>query len=71
MEARRPENITWFERLFLGSLLIGVIQAILTWQDSTREMSPATVLTIQGFSFALVITLTLLVSRRRSNVARQ
>jgi hypothetical protein len=66
----RPESIVWFERLYLGSLLIGLVQAVVEWEDSIREVPPAVVLAIDAFVFGLGITLTLLVSRKRSNVAK-
>ncbi len=70
----RPQSITLFERIIFGTLILGVIQSYLGWDRlvalaATAEANPvAFVLATQIFIFALVGTLTLLVSRRRSKV---
>ena len=66
----RPDSIIWFERLFLATLLIGLVHSAATWNESVAIASPAFVLAVQAFSIAVVLTLTLLVSRKRSNVAK-
>jgi len=74
-DAMRPSSIIWFERIIFATLVLGVLQSFLSWDQATAlvaniERSPtAVVLIVQGFSFLIVATLTLLVSRRRSKVA--
>jgi len=71
----RPQSITLFERIIFGTLILGAIQSYLGWDRlvalaATAEANPvAFILTTQIFIFALIGTLTLLVSRRRSKVA--
>jgi hypothetical protein len=66
----RPQAVIWFERLNLATIALGAVQSWLAW-DSIRQLgqSIAFILTIQILVAALVIGLTLLISRRRSKVA--
>ncbi len=70
MRRVRPASIVWFERLYLGSLLIGVVQSVIGWKDAIALASPAFLLTVQAVVFAFLVGLILLVSRERSNVAK-
>ena len=70
----RPQAIVYFERINLGTLVLGVLQSWLSWDRLVQMItstggSVATILITQGFSFALIIALTLFISRRRSKVA--
>ena len=70
----RPQAIVYFERISLGTLVLGVLQSWLSWDRLVQMItstggSVATILITQGFSFALIIALTLFISRRRSKVA--
>jgi hypothetical protein len=65
----RPKSIIYFERVFLGTLALGVLQSFLAWKDLMRISTPANAIFIQVFTFAILTTLTLFVSRRRSKIA--
>jgi hypothetical protein len=71
----RPLSILYFERLIFGTLFLGVIQSYLSWDRSIAAAAaignnPVVFMatTLIG-TFAIMATLTLLVSRRRSKVA--
>jgi hypothetical protein len=66
----RPKPVVAFEAMNLTTLAVGVVHSIFVWDESVAIASPAFVITIQAFSIGLVLMLTLLVSRRRSNVAK-
>ena len=72
----RPKTIVYFERLIFGTLLLGVLQSYLGWDraiavaaTAERDWAVAFTLTVLIFTFVLIGTLTLLVSRRRSRIA--
>lgn len=72
----RPKTIVYFERIIFGTLLIGVLETYLTWDQVIaraatldRNTAVAFILTVVIFTFVLIGTLTLLVSRRRSKIA--
>jgi len=80
---RRPQPIVYFERIFFATLLLGVLQAYLTWDITTTAVARASpnphgilhimgvwfIVTTQAFAYAVTILLILLVSRRRSKIA--
>jgi len=59
----------YFEALYLASLAIGLVQSYLGWDELVGMASPAFILSVQLFTFGLIMGLTLFVSRRRSRVA--
>jgi hypothetical protein len=64
----RPRPIATFERLYLLTLIIGVMHAGVRW--SLSATAPAgTVVAIQLLTFCVTLLLVLLVARRRSRVA--
>jgi hypothetical protein len=72
----RPKSIVYFERIIFGTLLLGVLQSYLGWDQAIaqaetldRNKAVAITLIILIFTFVLIGTLTLLVSRRRSRIA--
>ena len=72
----RPKSIVYFERIIFGTLLLGVLQSYLGWDQAIvqaetldRNKAVAITLIILIFTFVLIGTLTLLVSRRRSKIA--
>jgi hypothetical protein len=65
----RPKSIVYFEALYLASLAIGLVQSYLGWDELAGIASPAFILSVQLFTFGLIIALTLFVSRRRIKVA--
>jgi hypothetical protein len=67
----RPASITWFERLYVGSLAITLGMIAMLWESvRTGMISPATLLLGLAFSIILPLVLIFLVSRRRSVVAK-
>jgi hypothetical protein len=67
----RPVGIVGFERLFILSLLIGIVQCVLGWNDAVVVIgSAAVVLTIEILIGILALLLVFFISRRRSNVAK-
>jgi hypothetical protein len=74
--AARPKTIVCFEWIIFGTLLVGVLQTYLTWdqviaQAATLDHNTAVafILAVIIFAYVLIGTLTLLVSRRRSKIA--
>jgi hypothetical protein len=71
----RPKTIVYFERIIFGTLLLVALEWYLFWNRIIPDENPAdnsltaTLIAVQIFKFALIATLTLLVSRRRSKVA--
>lgn len=71
----RPKSITRFEQLYLLSLVIGLGLTILSWDASvamTRQAGggPGLLVAVQGLTFAILLTLVLLISRRASVIAK-
>lgn len=75
----RPHSIIWFERIFLGSLLLGLVNSVLTWSTLTDQISATPGASMLGSNFligtmavGIVINLLLwyFIARRGSNVAR-
>lgn len=66
----RPRNIAFFECLILASLALGVVQSYFEWPNFTQQTSAGYVPFTQLLVFAVMLTLTLLISRRRSNIAK-
>lgn len=68
---RRPAEIVWFERLMLVTLALGLLHGVLLVPTSRFGVGPALALIVPSIVvFALFVSLTLLVSRRRSSVAK-
>ena len=71
----RPKPIVYFEWLYLATLLMGVVQSYLNWDRLLVVMAKVSsnpsfiILVTQVLTFALIITLVLIISRRRSKVA--
>lgn len=65
----RPASITYFERLILLSVALGVVQMAISWPETSRMASPGFTAFVSLVTFAVVIGLALLVSRARSKVA--
>jgi hypothetical protein len=75
----RPNSIIWFERLYLGSTLLGLINSALNWSRLTEQVAstPGAGMLPGGFLigsmiFGIVINLLLwyFIARRGANVAR-
>ena len=66
----RPASIVWFERLYLGSLVMGLVDDFVYWDGSFAIVYARRFLPLQCFKFGLLVLLCLLVSRRRSNAAK-
>jgi hypothetical protein len=67
---KRPGSIAAFERLFLFSILIGVVQTIVGWEELARRGSPSAILTIVALSLGTLAAVALLISRGRSRSAK-
>jgi drug/metabolite transporter (DMT)-like permease len=72
----RPKTIIYFEWIIFGTLLLGVLQVYLSWDrikafgnPPDRDLQAVIYLIVLIVMSALVGTLTLLVSRRRSKIA--
>jgi hypothetical protein len=75
----RPNSIIWFERVFLGSLLLGLLNSIFTWSTMTAQMAATPGAAMFGggvligtMALGIIINLLLwyFIARRGSNVAR-
>ena len=66
----RPTEIVWFERIIIATLVPGALNSWLAWPQLLAISGPTFLITVQLFTFALMMGLTLLISRRRSNVAK-
>lgn len=77
----RPKSILMFERLFLGSLVLGALNVLLSWQDAAAQMADdpgaqqlglgsGFLLAITVGSFAVYLLLWLLIARQASTVAK-
>jgi len=67
---QRPTSIIWFERIMLGTLALGIIQGWLKWPALAGVAEPAFLLIVQAGVLTFLTALTLLVSRRRSKIAK-
>ena len=72
----RPKTIVCFEWITFGTILLGVFQVYLVWDQVialfatwNHNSAVALILAVVIFTYVLVGTLTLLVSRRRSKIA--
>ncbi len=71
----RPASIVLFERLVLLSIVLGIINTILVWdqlnaQVAQQGVGPSMVLGIQGVTIALYLLLIWFISRKGSPVAK-
>jgi RsiW-degrading membrane proteinase PrsW (M82 family) len=66
----RPVHIVWFERIIFVTLALGMLNTALTWQQLTAVSGPTLLLFVQGVILAVMVTLTLLISRRHSKIAK-
>ena len=67
----RPAPIIWFERLYLAGLLISAFyMGPILRAAGSGSISPLFLIGIVAFGFGLPLLLTLLVSRRRNNIAK-
>lgn len=72
----RPQSIVWFERIFFGSYLIGLINSAIGWSKTmamleasgTRHPAAVAIVTML-LGFGISLALTLFISRRRSKIA--
>lgn len=77
----RPNSLLQFDRFFLGSLVLGLANSILSYDESLAMLKadPATaqagygagfVVSVTAFSHGFALLLWFLISRRASNVAK-
>ena len=67
----RPATISWFERLFLAALLVGLLPQAANWKETLAKWSPAIILSGLTVLIGLPMLLVLLISRKRSNGAKR
>jgi hypothetical protein len=75
----RPDSIIWFERLYLGSIVLSLATTVLTWSDLSAQMAATPGAAMLGGNFlfgtivvGLIINLLFwyFIAKRGSNVAR-
>ncbi len=73
----RPNSIVQFDRFYLGSLVLAVINSALSMQDTLSDPRIASsglglgfLVGVQVFSFALILLLWFFISRNASNLAK-
>ncbi len=78
----RPASITMFDRLFLGSLAVGLANAVLNYDSTIAQLEadpavaelgmagPGFVIVTLAFSFGLSLLLWFLIARKAVNVAK-
>lgn len=66
----RPNAIVNFERLFLGSIVLSTVQLALQANERIGGIGPVTQFIVGAGVILLSVILVLLVSRRRSGIAR-
>ena len=67
---QRPSSIVWFERIMIATLVLGIINSWLIWPRLVALRGPAFAFTIDLFTLAVMLALTLFVSRRGSSIAK-
>ena len=66
----RPQPILWFERAYLLNVALGAASVLAYWGDLRRVAQAGLLAATAVLFLVLLAILTLLVSRRRSRVAR-
>ena len=71
----RPRSILLFERLFLATVLIGIVQSVAGWDELVRRGAlrgegPGSIATLIGLTLFVMGALALLVSRGRMRSAK-
>ncbi len=76
----RPNSIVQFERFYLGALVVGLVNAALTWSQTQAmladpALNPAGlgtgfILTTMAFSIAIPLLLWYFIAKRGSNIAK-
>jgi hypothetical protein len=78
----RPASITIFDRLFLGSLVLGLVNAFLSYDATIAQLEadpavadiglagPGFVIATMGFGFGISLLLWFLISRKAVGVAK-
>jgi|TARA_R110001592_G_scaffold119238_2_gene322237 hypothetical protein len=75
----RPKSIILFERFFLGSLVIGVLNAILNWENDLQAIAanpslanygPGFIIFVSLFVWAFGLLFWYLIARKASNTAK-
>lgn len=73
----RPNSIIQFDRFYLGSLVLAVINSAFSMQDTLSDpriagsgLGLGFIVGVQVFSFALILLLWFFISRNASNVAK-
>ena len=65
-----PTHVKYFEWTWLGSILVGIIVAALTYDEIATESNSVSIRIIQFLVLVFVTTLVLLISRQKNNFFR-
>ena len=65
-----PNHIKYFEWTWLASILLGIIVAVLTYDEIATKSNPVSIGIIQFLVLVFVTTLVLLISRQKNNFFR-
>ena len=66
----RPKTVDWFEYLMIATLIIGVVRIMIDQQEIPPALRSDATLLFQGVLVLLLLVMTLLVSRKGSNIVR-
>lgn len=75
----RPISIVWFERCYLGALVVGLLNTALSWNTTMAKMAdnpqvaaygPASVIVGTLLGIAMTLLLWYFAARKRANVAK-
>ena len=66
----RPKEIAWFERIIIGTIILGIMNTWPLWAKQTTLGGVVLLVWILVVLTSFFLALALLISRRRSNVAR-
>lgn len=68
----RPQSIIWFERLFLASIVVGLVNSVALYGEmaAAQPLSPAVLTGTIALGIGINLALWYFAARRASNVAR-
>jgi hypothetical protein len=65
-----PNSVKYFEWISLGSLVLGIINSALAYSTIVAPGTEVFAGIVQFFTFGILLMLILLISRKRSNIAK-
>src|SRR5687767_12462675 len=69
-QCMRPRTIAWFELLSLAGVALSLAFTVMIWEETTRALGLVVLSVVLAVFLSLFIMLILLVSRRRSRIAK-